>query len=90
MLNDFGVPVVLDGVSAKGLADYVDSVTLRENGIGGVINKAITVQVQTSQFPDLTANNAVGLPIIVDGVPYKVIRREQVTDGAVTHLLCGA
>lgn len=88
MLADFGVVVVFDGVTAKGIVDYVDGVTLKENGIGGVINKAITVMLQTSAFASLTANNAVNLPIIVDGVNYTVRLREQTTDGAITHLLC--
>ena len=90
MLADFGVAVVLDGVTAQGIVDYVDSVTLKENGIAGVINKAITVMVQTSAFPDLVANNAVGKAITVDGVAYHVRQREQVSDGAITHLLCTA
>jgi hypothetical protein len=87
MLADFGVPVVYEGVRGKGLVDYVDSVTLRENGIGGVINKAMTVLVQTSAFPSINASNAVGSQIIVDGQCFKIIRREQVSDGATTHLL---
>lgn len=89
MLADFGVPVVFNGVSGhKGIVDYVDGVTLKENGISGVVNKAITVQVQTSAFPALLANNAIGLPITVDGVNYTVRQRLQLTDGATTHLLC--
>jgi len=88
MLADFGVTVVFDGVTALGVVDYVDSVTLKENGIAGVINKAITVMLQTSAFASLTASNAVGLPITVDGVAYHIRQREQTTDGAVTHLLC--
>ena len=88
MLADFGVAVVLDGITAKGVVDYVDGVTLKENGIGGVINKAITVMLQTSNFPSLSANNAVGESITVDGVIYTVRLREQTTDGAITHLLC--
>ena len=88
MLADFGVAVVFDSVTAKGIVDYVDGVTLKENGIAGVINKAITVMLQTSAFPSLTANNAVGKAITVDGVDYKIRQREQTTDGAITHLLC--
>ena len=88
MLTDFGVAVVFDGIAATGLTDYVDSVTLKENGIAGVINKAITVMLQTSAFPSLTASNAVGQPITVDGVSYHIRQREQTTDGAITHLLC--
>ena len=42
MLADFGVTVVYGGVTAKGLVDYVDGVTLKDNGIAGVINKAVT------------------------------------------------
>jgi hypothetical protein len=88
LLSDFGVAVVFQGVSAKGVVDYVDSVTLQENRIGGVINKAITVMVQTSAFPALLANDAVDLPITVDGVAYHIRQRLQTTDGAITHLLC--
>lgn len=88
MLADFGVVVVLDSITAKGVVDYVDGVTLKENGIAGVINKAITVMLQTRAFPSLAANNAVGKSITVDGVSYTVRLREQTTDGAITHLLC--
>lgn len=89
MLADFGVPVVFDGVSGqKGIVEYVDAVTLKENGIAGVVNKAITVQLQTSAFPALLTSDAVNMPITVDGVNYKVRQRLQLTDGATTHLLC--
>lgn len=88
MLADFGVAVLFQSVSAKGIVDYIDSVTLKENGIAGVHSKAITVMLQTSMFPGLAASNAVGLPITVDGTSYVIRQREQTTDGAVTHLLC--
>ncbi|NMV37240.1 head-tail joining protein [Ralstonia insidiosa] len=89
MLADFGVPVAFDGITdQKGIVDYVDSVTLKENGIAGVVNKAITVQLQTSAFPSLVANNAIQKRIVVDGVTYTVRDRLQQTDGAMTHLLC--
>lgn len=88
MLADFGVVVVFDGITAKGVVDYVDAVTLQQNGIAGVTNKAITVMLQTSAFPSLAGNNAVGKPITVDGVPYTVRERLQQSDGAITHLLC--
>ena len=88
MLADFGVAVVLDGVTAKGVVDYVDAVTLKENGIAGVINKAITVMLQTTAFPSLGGNNAVGKQLTVDGVTYTVRERLQQSDGAITHLLC--
>jgi hypothetical protein len=88
MLADFGVAVVFDGVTAKGIVDYVDAVTLQQNGIAGVTNKAITVMLQTTVFPSLIANNAINKPITVDGVPYTVRERLQQSDGAITHLLC--
>lgn len=88
MLQDFGVPIILNGTSGIGLVDYVDAISLKENGIAGVINKAITVAVQTSVFPDLVDNNAVGLAITVDGEDFHVRQRLQQSDGAMTHLLC--
>jgi hypothetical protein len=90
MLIDFGVPVTFDSVTVQkgGLVDYVDNVTLKENGIAGVVNKAITVQLQTSAWPSLIANNAIGKPINVDGVPYYIRDRLQQSDGGMTHLLC--
>jgi len=88
MLNDFGVPVQFDGISGIGLVDYVDSVTLKENGLAGVVNKAITVMLQTSAFPSLAGMNAIGQPITVDGARYNVRDRLQQSDGAMTHLLC--
>jgi hypothetical protein len=89
MLADFGVPVVFDGITdQKGIVDYVDNVTLKENGIAGVVNKAITVMLQTSAFPSLASNNAIQKPITVDGVTYTIRDRLQQTDGAMTHLLC--
>ncbi len=69
MLADFGVPVVFDGVSGqKGVVDYVDAVTLQQNGIAGVTNKAITVMLQTSAFPSLAANSAVVAPTTMTAV----------------------
>lgn len=90
MLQDFGVPVDFDGLSAvQCLVDYVDEVVLKENGIGGTINKAVTVSLQTSTFPTLAAGDPViGEPITVDGTPYKVRLPLQQSDGAMTHLLC--
>lgn len=88
MLADFGVTVVFDGITAVGVVDYVDNVTLKENGIAGVVNKAITVMLQTSAFPSLASNNAIQKPIVVDGVHYTIRDRLQQTDGAMTHLLC--
>lgn len=88
MITDFGVVVVFDGVTAKGIVDYVDAVTLEQNGITGVVNKSITVMLQTSAFPSLVANNAIGKTITADGVTYTVRQRLQQTDGAITHLLC--
>ena len=88
MLNDFGVSVVFEGVTGKGLVDYSDAVTFRENGIAGVINKAITVTLQTSAFTSLAAMNAVGKTIMVDGVSYTVRERLQQSDGALTHVMC--
>lgn len=84
MLADFGVPVTIGAATANGIVDYVDAVTLQQNGITGVIGKTITVMVQTSVFPAVK----VGDSLTVDGVPYKVRLREQQTDGAITHLLC--
>ncbi len=84
-----GVAIDFDGISSQmGLVDYSDAVTFQENGIGGVINKAVTVTLQTSAFPSLVANNAVGKQIRVDGALYIVRQRLQQTDGALTHLLC--
>ena len=84
-----GVAVMFDSVDdQQGLVEYVDSVTLKSMGISGVINKAITVMLQTSQFPSLGTSNGVGKPITVDGVTYTVRERIQTTDGAVSHLLC--
>jgi len=84
-----GVPVNFDSISDQlGLVDYSDAVTFQENGIGGVINKAVTVTLQTSAFPSLVANNAVGKQITADGVTYTIRQRLQQTDGALTHLLC--
>ena len=84
-----GVPVTFDSIDDQlGLADYSDAVDFKENGIGGVINKAITVTLQTSAFPSLVGNSAVGKPITVDGVSYTIRQRLQQTDGALTHLLC--
>jgi hypothetical protein len=88
MIAAFGVAVVFDGITSKGIADYVDAVTLKENGIAGVTNKAITVMLQTSAFPSLVANNAGGKQITVDGTTYTVRERLQQSDGAITHLLC--
>lgn len=88
MLNEFSVPVLLEGVTANGIVDYSDAVTFRDNGIGGVINKAITVSVQTSAFPSLALSNATGLPVTVDGVAYTIRERLQQGDGAITHLMC--
>lgn len=90
MMADFGVSVTFDGITLPQgvIMDYVDNVTLKENGIAGVINKAITAMLQTSEFPSLVANNAVGKPIVVDGVTYTVRQRLQQSDGAITHLLC--
>lgn len=88
MLADFGVSVGLDGIYASGIVDYVDGVTLKENGISGVINKGITVMLQTTAFPSLMANSAVGKQITIDGVAYTVRERLQQSDGAITHLLC--
>lgn len=84
MLTDFGVPVTVGAASGQAIVDYVDAVTLQQNGIAGVINKAITVMLQTSAFP--TAK--VGDSVTIDGVPYTVRERLQQTDGAITHLLC--
>lgn len=90
LMQDFGVSVTLDSVTALGVVDYVDTAVLRELGIAGVINKAIKVVLQTSQFPSLAASNAVGKPITVDGVNYKVQSRLQESDGALTHLICAS
>lgn len=84
ILADFGVAVVVGAANGKGIVDYVDAVTLKENGIGGVINKAITVMVQTSAFPTAKVGDAV----TVDGTTYTVRERLQLTDGATTHLIC--
>lgn len=89
MLIDFGVPVDFDGVSARGLVDYVDEVVLKENGIGGAVNKVITVALQTSAFPSLASGEPViNKPITVEDVAYKVCVPLQQADGAMTHLLC--
>lgn len=88
MLKDFGVSVHFDSINTElCLVDYVDIVALRQNGMQGVINKAITVQLQTSKFPSLVSNDAVGKPIVVDGVAYTIRERLQQSDGAMTHLL---
>lgn len=90
MIKDAGgVPVTFGGISGQlGLVDYSDAVTFQQNGIAGVINKAITVTLQTSAFPALVAMNAVGQQITVDGVSYTIRQRLQQTDGALTHLMC--
>jgi len=82
------VNVSLDGVSGQGLVDYADAIMLQNFRISGVINKAITVMLQTSQFPSLTSSSGVGKSITVDGTAYTVRERLQTTDGAITHILC--
>lgn len=90
MMRDFGVSVTFDAITLdKGaLMDYVDNVTLKENGIAGVTNKAITCILQTSAFPSLAGSDAVGKSITVDGTAYVIRQRLQQSDGAITHLLC--
>lgn len=82
----FGVPVVFGAYQGRGIVDYVGKDVLQSMGISGVSATAITVDVQTSAFPGLTIKSV----ITVDGVQYSVRDRQQVGDGAETHLLCTA
>lgn len=84
------VSVTLGGATSRGTKEDVDEVVLREHGIVGIMNKTITVLLQTSAFPALVSENAIGLPITVDGAAYSVVGRLRIDDGAMTHVICSS
>lgn len=84
------VVVILGGVEGRGPKEDADEVVLRDHNIAGIMNKTITLTLQTSAFPALVADNAIGLPVTVDGTMYTVVGRLRIDDGAMTHLICAS
>lgn len=91
LFADFGVPVVIGGVSGLGLLDENDQVLVTWGGLhhstpqGQVAGDVHTVTVQTSKFPAI----ALGLQIIVDGIVGSVRQKFKEGDGGLTKILIG-
>ena len=77
--QDFGVPVVVGGVSTVGIFDR----TLKAEGFGQqdslLLMNDPSVLVQAGKVPE---NYKTGYPISVDGRDYKIRSREAESDGA--------
>lgn len=83
MIEDFGVPFIWKTVTLMALVDYEGENYVRENNITGISGRKITAYVQTSAV----AGIANGDSVTVDGTDWKVRDSQQVTDGAITHVL---
>lgn len=83
MLDDFGVPVTIGGVTVKGLLWKPDAQFLQD-GESELIGRAVTVLIGTGDLPGL----AVGASVTVDGEAMTVHRSMAESDGEVTRILC--
>lgn len=80
MLSDFGVPVVVSGVSGRGILNIQDVPMLSSDG-ATLSGQQIELTLKTGAFADLKHGTA----ITVDGVNYTVVTaRHAPMDGALT------
>jgi hypothetical protein len=86
--NDFGVAVVVNGVTIPGIKDEVGKDQLLSQGISGVSGTDISVTVQTSALRAAQPNLPNRTAITVDGVAMRLRDQNPLGDGALTHLLC--
>jgi hypothetical protein len=82
--TDFGVAVVVSGVTIPGIVDNVGKDSLLSQGISGVSGTEISVTVQTSALPKVPNRTA----LTVDGKAMRLRDQNPLGDGALTHLLC--
>lgn len=84
LLADFGVPVTVGAVTAKGLEDAADETMLSaESGAAHLVGRVRVVLVKTGTF-----TLAAKADITVDGTAYKVRDYAQIDDGALTRIVC--
>jgi hypothetical protein len=81
MLRRLGEDVTIHGTSTKGLVDRETDII--EQALGGPVHASlIMVTIETDTVPGLTE----GVTATVQGRSYKVWKRPQVGDGAVTQV----
>lgn len=83
IIDEFGVAVVIAGVTSKGIVDRID-----EELLAGMQTKAmgrmISVIVKTGTFPGLVER----VQATVEGTVYRVREIMRLDDGALTKFLC--
>lgn len=83
MLDGFGIPATVGGVTARGIRDTQDeAVAAAEDG--SFIGRVVTLIVKTGTFPGL----AEGVAITVEGTAYTVRQQWLIEDGALTRVRC--
>ena len=85
MLDEFGVPVVFGGVTAKGIIETPDQRLFSTSAGGQIMGSVLMLIVQTETFPGIAQAHG-QQPIEADGVNYKIIAAQKVDDGALTHV----
>jgi hypothetical protein len=84
LMGDFGVSVVIDGVTLLGIVDNVGKDSLVSQSVSGVSGTEITVTVQTSALPKVPNRTL----LVVDGKNMRLRDSNPEGDGALTKLLC--
>lgn len=84
LLQELGVDVTVGAATVKGLVDRADGQLLAENGMAGLVGRAVVVTVQTGSLPGVAEEGA----ITVDGAALKVRSVRVIEDGEITQVLC--
>ncbi len=84
LLADFGVPVVVGAVTAKGIVDAPDEEMLAGE-FAGLVGRVTVVLVKTDAFSAVLSR---GATITVDGAALKVHSYIRIDDGAYTRVVC--
>jgi hypothetical protein len=85
ILGELGVPVVFGATTTTGILDQnTDQLFQGDDDSPELLGAAVVVVVQTASLPGIQA----GSSITVNGVPYVVLQRLRMDDGALTRLAC--
>lgn len=84
LLAEMGVDVTVGAVTAKGLVDRADHQLLAENGMAGIVGRAVVVTIRTGSLPAIAESG----PITVDGASLMVRSIRAIEDGELTEVLC--